>query len=503
MTTNTRVELVANILRRNGFNPVQDRISSFLKWCPHKPHKQQLKMLNSTAREGLFGGAAGGGKSDELLMEVCGYLDTPGFAALLLRRTFSALMQPDALIPRSKEWWSNTAAKWDAQEHQWTFPSGALVKFGYLQTDNDVYQYQSAAYQYIAFDELTQFSEFQYTYLFSRQRRLEGVDIPLKMRSATNPDGIGVDWVRERFVTISVEESKRHDRMFVPSKLSDNPSLDQEAYLNSLSYLDPITKKRLLEGDWSASEGAAFPDFVPAQWHVIPTQTIPDHWKKFAGHDWGYESPGHHVWAAQVPPGDNGSEIIGPGMVIYREFKFDHLEPHDIADSILQMQFPEKVNITWAGMDIFHEHRARLTVMQMQILEERGALQMSIHDNYVQRGLYCLPGYTPRVAGRQGIHAALKATDEGVPWLRIMDCCPVLIKSLKNIQIDEHNNEDVRTDYPPNAPVRDDAYDALRYLIMGVRRANITNKVNSQQIPVGVSVWQDPNNANVKEGWQW
>jgi hypothetical protein len=62
--------------------------------------------------------------------------------------------------------------------------------------------------------------------------------IPLRMRAASNPGGIGHDWVRQRFLI----EGPSQGRVFVPAKLADNPHLDQREYFSSLSQLDPVTK---------------------------------------------------------------------------------------------------------------------------------------------------------------------------------------------------------------------------------------------------------------------
>ncbi|MCI0438169.1 MAG: phage terminase large subunit [Chloroflexi bacterium] len=105
------------------------------------------------------------------------------------------------------------------------------------------------------FDELTQFSEFEYRYLFSRLRRLLGSDVPIRMRAASNPGGLGHDWVRQRFLI----EDQVEGRMFIRATLNDNPYLDREEYVRSLQQLDPLTRRQLLEGDWSArAEGRLF-----------------------------------------------------------------------------------------------------------------------------------------------------------------------------------------------------------------------------------------------------
>jgi len=202
-------------------------------------------------REALYGGAAGGGKSDALLMAALQYADMPGYNAILFRRTYQDLMLPEALMDRALQWLSGTDAHWNAKDNVWTFPSGARLQFGYLKSELDKYRYQSAEFQYVGFDELTQFYQTQYRFLFSRLRRLEGAHVPLRMRSASNPGGIGHDWVKRRFLL----EGTEHGRVFIPAKLEDNPYLDKETYIQSLNELDPITRRQYLNGDWTARHG--------------------------------------------------------------------------------------------------------------------------------------------------------------------------------------------------------------------------------------------------------
>lgn len=190
-------------------------------------------------------------------MAAAQYVHVPGYAALLFRETFPDLSQPDALIPRSKAWWSNKA-RWHEQQKRWTFPSGATITFGHLSRDDEVYQYQGAAYQLIAGDELTQHTEFRYRYLFSRLRRPETgplSQVPLRMRGASNPGGKGHDWVKARFID---PKTRKPGAVFVPALLADNPSLDAQAYRSSLEHLDPLTRQQLLAGDWDAVASGRF-----------------------------------------------------------------------------------------------------------------------------------------------------------------------------------------------------------------------------------------------------
>lgn len=220
------------------------------KYIPHIPHPKQQAFMLLTGREALFGGAAGGGKSDALLMSALQYVDIPGYAALILRRTYSDLALPDAIMSRAHEWLSPWGIHWNDDEKTFTFPEGGKLVFGFMENERDKYRYQSARFHFVGWDELTQFTESQYTYLFSRQRRemgLSATEIPLRTRAASNPGNIGHEWVKSRFISPG-----RPDRIFISSRVQDNPSLDIDEYVATLSEMLPLDRAQLLEGDWTA-----------------------------------------------------------------------------------------------------------------------------------------------------------------------------------------------------------------------------------------------------------
>lgn len=219
-------------------------------YCPEKASITQNVFLRTYSIEALFGGAAGGGKSSALLMSALQYVDIPGYSAILFRKTYADLALPGALMDRFRSWISNyDEVHWNNNTYIATFPSGARIAFGYLNNTNDYLRYKGSEFQFIGMDEVTEIRENDYRYLFSRLRRPASGElskVPLRMRAASNP---APNWVRQRFIV----EGTDTGRIFVPSKLTDNPGIDADSYRQALSALDPIERRRLEMGDWWAT----------------------------------------------------------------------------------------------------------------------------------------------------------------------------------------------------------------------------------------------------------
>lgn len=238
----------------------------------YAPSEPQQRFIDLDCEEALYGGAAGGGKSDALLRAALKYVHIPGYSALLLRRTYPELSMPGGLMHRSKLWLSNTDAKWSGsggdEPYTWRFPSGARLVFGHAETERAILRYYGSEWHFIGWDELTHFPEAWYRLLFSRLRRPEAGPlsvVPMRMRSASNPGNAGHKWVKRRLIErkpapgdLTDTQEKCDARIFVPAKISDNPGIDQAAYRLALSHLDEETRAQLEDGDWDGREPGAW-----------------------------------------------------------------------------------------------------------------------------------------------------------------------------------------------------------------------------------------------------
>jgi hypothetical protein len=140
-----------------------------------------------------------------------------------------------------------------------------------MESDSAIYDYQGGAWSYIGVDEATQFKPMMLSYPKSRQRRPEGSAIPIRWRGASNPGGVGHDYIKQRYVkTSDGRDPSTPNRQFFPATLEDNPNIDREEYIAQLkeSGIDPITLEQLLKGNWDAVIGGRFkPGWFANRYH--------------------------------------------------------------------------------------------------------------------------------------------------------------------------------------------------------------------------------------------
>ena len=157
----------------------------------------QTEFLSASEREVLYGGAAGGGKSYAMLADPLHGLNDPNFSGLLVRHTTEELRE---LIQKSQELYPKAipGIKWSERKSQWISPRGGRLWMSYLDKDMDVTRYQGQAFNWIGFDELTQWpTPYAWDYMRSRLRSAQSSQLGLYMRATTNPGGAGHAWVKK------------------------------------------------------------------------------------------------------------------------------------------------------------------------------------------------------------------------------------------------------------------------------------------------------------------
>ncbi len=436
------------------------------------PQPRQAEFMRRPEDEALYGGAAGGGKSDALVIEALRQVGVPHYKALILRKTFPQLSE---LVDKTMNYYPAAfpGAVFNDTRHTWTFPSGARVIFGAMQHPADRTRYQGQSYDFIAFDELTHFTLEEYTYMFSRNRP-NGPGTRVYVRSTANPGGVGHGWVKQRFITAAppmtpITEtvtwvrpdgtlgSREQKRVFVPSSVFDNPALlrNDPSYVARLAAMPEAEKRALLYGDWDSFSGQVFTEWRndPAHYgdrlrtHVIDPFRVPGDWAVWCGFDWGYARPFSVGWYAV----DRGGrmyrvrELYGSDGAPDRGIR---LEPGALARLIRRTE-EEDPNLR--GRTI---HRVGdPAVWQSDGLESIGAL-MERERVYWERG------DNARIAGKMQVHHRLAFGPDGVPMLYVFSTCRSFIRTLPALVYSATDPEDVDT------AGEDHAYDELRYVCM-------------------------------------
>lgn len=406
---------------------------------------KQMDFVQSDADEILYGGAAGGGKTFSQVIDALYYaIQYPRSKQIIFRRTYgeldmSVVLEADTYYPPSPY------ARYNQSKRCWRLANGSLIWFGYLAKKKDQYQYQSAQFDVIRFDELTHFTEEQYIYMLTRLRGSK--PYPRSMRSSSNPGNIGHAWVKERFIDPAppgvphYRQTKRGKRklVFIPARVQDNYALmeNDPDYLANLEEQPDIVRRQLLDGDWSAAEGQAFREFSENV-HVIDPRPIPKSWARYRAIDYGLDCYAC-LWFAVSPEGE---------VWVYKEIAESDLIISEAARRTREYTKEDEeaaMVATWAPPDVVHARSQETGKTKADLFREAGLVLWESSNN--------------REAGWMAIHEMLKVREDGEPRLKIFRNCYELIKSLPALIIDEKNPND--TSIEPHRFTH--CPDALRY----------------------------------------
>ena len=430
------------------------------------PQPKQKLFMSEPAFEVLYGGAAGGGKSDALVVEALRQVAHPHYQGLIIRKTYPQLTE---VINRSLELYHRIYpnAKYNDGKHVWSFPSGAKIYFGSMQHTKDKVNYQGKQFQFIGVDECTHFNLEEYMFLKSRCRaRAQGQRCYI--RATANPGGIGHGWVKDRFVSnepykryyevVEVEGKKLvQDRCYIPATVFDNRKLleNDPNYLATLATLPEADKQAFLYGNWDSFNGQVFQEWAnrPEHYddrrytHVINPFMIPSNWRIYRGFDFGYSKPFSVGWFAVDTANRvyHIAELYGCTGQPDVGVKWD---PHKIAREIRQIEqehpnLKGKKIIGIADPSIYDESRGESVGAMME--KER---------------IYFTGADNTRIAGKMQYHYRLAFDDDGIPMFYVFNTCKHFIRTIPNLVYDETKVEDI------NTKTEDHIYDMCRYVLM-------------------------------------
>jgi predicted phage terminase large subunit-like protein len=262
-----------------------------------KPTPKQLLALLCNELELFWGGSVGGGKSQFLLMSALQFCDVPGYSALLIRKNLTDMQLSNSILDRAQQWLNKSIhpdIKYRGDTRTFLFPTKmangepglpSKLTFGFLNKTKAEYRYQGTEWNFIGFDEVTQFSVDDYTYMFSRLRKcfcpyhkednVQGVyhdncaicknqaSVPLRMRAASNPGNESHQAFKERFdirkdPATGMFRGFSKERVFIPASWKDNPHLNHEEYKKGLEQMHPVVREQLMNGNWDVQESARF-----------------------------------------------------------------------------------------------------------------------------------------------------------------------------------------------------------------------------------------------------
>ena len=491
-------------------------------WRPNK--KQELFLcLPLTIKEALYGGGAGSGKSDVLLMYgICHrWHENPKFKQVFMRRTRPDLKKE--IVGRSRDIFKKFGATYNGTDMIWTFPrpdqygarergtnDGAQIFLAHCEEEKDVHNFDSMEISLFTPDELTNDTEYIYLYIAQeRTRSPKNSGLTAIVRAAGMPGGIGHTFVNKRFIQPFPAGGKiivgkgGNKRIYIHATQVDNKEHIDPNYEQSLQGRPEAEKKAKLYGDWSAYLGQVFDEFRDKHYpdepenalHVIPPFEIPAWWPRFVIGDWGYTAMTYIGFYAVSPQ---------KRFYQYRELYWQKTKIAEWAPIVREFIDKENVKIIKfcrsASQDRGQEH-----TIQQQIEEalerpielsantagSRVAGKMLLHEYLRWKplpkvSLAEMPAYDEEKAAwilRNKSEAEYKSylsifdppeEETNIPKFQIFrcdaenhdghpNCCPIVIDSIKACNYDKGRNGKPAEDVAEFEG--DDPYDTTRYAV--------------------------------------
>lgn len=423
--------------------------------CLFVPVPKQVDMWECPARNILWGGAAGPGKSTGVrwwLYRQC--LTIPGYEALLLRENYKQLLQTH--IRRMETESRLIGAELLKSDGVLKFPNGSLIQCGHMEDADAVQNYLSTEYDAIVCDEGSQYpigelGEVPLLELSTRARSnkpLVRAAGGAKFVVASNPGGPSSNALLQVFVDHEPDYEmypalkamyEPTNFQYIPATLDDNPYIDPD-YLTTLALLPKWRYEQLRHGDWRVFSGQFF-----SQWresHHVADLGIPTDVRWFRSLDWGRNQPGCVLWWAILPDGR---------LYVRAELKFQGLEEQEVAQRIhaKDLELGVKPSYTAGDPAVFNKTGASHNTPQFT--------GQSIGETLGYYGIPITKADNDRINGWSRCHALLRDAPDGKPWMLCHPDARYLIRSIPNARSAKGDPDDVDT------KMDDHALDAWRY----------------------------------------
>lgn len=420
----------------------------------------------------FLGGGRGGGKSYGLAYLALRHAEQYGVKAriLYLRKTYKGLSDFELVTRELFGKVYGIAARYNAAEHVWSFPNGAYMELGQLETASDYTKYQGRSFTLLLIDEVGQYADPMLLDMMRSNLR-GGHKIPIRTVMAANPGGPGHHWIAQRYVfqaapwQVFYEAKSKREWVYAPSTFDENNMIDRDQYLDQLESScpeDPELLRAWRDGDWSVIRGAYFADCLSEERNAVPPWTsLPmkdDGWYVFLSHDFGSAAPSVTYVIAKSPGAEHEGKFYPRGSYVL----VDELATHKRNNLAVGMgwnadQLASVIREMCAKWDI-----EAAGVADDACFAKTGASAGSIADELRRGGVYLeRAGKADRISGWQTMKRLLmdagKADKAG---MYIARSCSYFWQTVPYLARDERRAEDVDTHGI------DHAADAARYGIL-------------------------------------
>lgn len=446
--------------------------------CLDVPLPSQILIEDATAKNVLWGGQAGPGKSHGIRKWLYRRsLRSAGHEALLLRENWDQLdkthiRRMQAELPLIDARMVDRTA---------VFPNGSFIDCGHMADADSVNRYLSTEYGAIVPDEASVYPLNAdgvpvIAELSSRARKeytdLEGRTVGPRFVPVTNPGGPSAGWLRDMFVDHTpdlelfpalADEYDPNEWLYIPAKLDDNPYMRPSYAKSDLAVLSKWRYEQLRHGDWHVFAGQFF-----SQWaerlHVRDLD-LPDGLTWVSSMDWGSNSPGCV-----------GYYCVLPDKRLYRrsEIKFQHAHVVDVVDMMRKREKELGIKVSYRVGD---------PAMGIASANSKKPHGESIADTFRMNGITMRPGDNERNHGWTRCLQLLREAPDGDPWFMVHSDCRYFIRTVAAARSDKSDPDDVDT------TCDDHALDEWRYFCMS-RPSPIANSKSEYRTPGSIGWWK-------------